>query len=393
MKGKCIKHILGMALAAFLLMLGISPPGQALRTQMAETERVCREAPAGGSDSEAAEAFEEAESAFRLTEFFPAGRESGTDDAEHPAADRILVPGGHSVGVALLTEGVIVVGASDLGTTPSPARIAGLKAGDRIISVNGTALESAAQLSLLMAPGAPCAFEIERDGNRFSMEIEPAADPRDGVCRLGAWVRDSTAGIGTLSFYDPASGTFGALGHAIADVDTGVMLPVGSGGIYESDVVDVNRGSSGEPGELLGEFFEAETQLGEIAINTSCGIFGTADEPIENPLYPEGLPAAARNEVHTGTAQLLTTLTEGEITAYACEITKINDRSGRDERSMVIEITDEDLLAETGGIVQGMSGSPIIQDGKLVGAVTHVLVNSPDTGYGIFIENMLEAAS
>ena len=306
--------------------------------------------------------------------------------------EKTLVPGGHSVGVALLTEGVIVVGVSDLGAVASPARLAGLRPGDRIVSYNGIKIESASQLAEQLTSSAPGAFEIVRSGERMRLKIAPAKDPRDGVFRLGAWVRDSTAGIGTLSFYDPETGQFGALGHAIADVDTGVTLPVGYGGIYESSVVDVNKGRQGAPGELLGQFFDRDAQLGEILSNTDCGIFGTADAAFANPLYPDGLPVCTRADVHTGPAELLTTLTDGEITAYDCEIVKLNQQDAASARSMVIQITDEALLSQTGGIVQGMSGSPIIQDGRIVGAVTHVLVNDPARGYGILIESMLDAA-
>ena len=206
-------------------------------------------------------------------------------------------------------------------------------------------------------------------------------------------MRDSTAGIGTLSFYDPDDGGFGALGHAITDVDTGIVLPVGYGGIYESSVVDVNKGKSGEPGELLGQFFDAETQLGEVERNTDFGIFGTTNEAVENPLYPDGLPVGTRADVHVGPAQILTTLVDGEIRAYDCEIVKLTRQDEPSTRSMVIKITDEELLETTGGIVQGMSGSPIIQDGLIVGAVTHVFINDPAQGYGVYIEWMLDAAA
>ena len=182
------------------------------------------------------------------------------------------------------------------------------------------------------------------------------------------------------------------LGHAITDVDTGIVLPVGYGGIYESAVVDIEKGKSGEPGELLGQFFDAETQLGEVTDNTDFGIFGTTNEEIVNPLYPDGLPVGTRGDIHTGPAQLLTTLVDGEICAYDCEIVKLSDQDAPATRSMVIKVTDEALLQATGGIVQGMSGSPIVQNSKLVGAVTHVFINDPTQGYGIYIEWMLDAA-
>ena len=329
----------------------------------------------------------EATLTYRLLGLIPVKTVAVTVETE-----RTLVPGGQSVGVALLTEGVVVVGSSDVGKTPSPAYKAGIRAGDRIVRVGDTPVTGSEQLRSLIAEGGEAVLEIARGEETMVVSVEPALDPADGAYRLGAWVRDSTAGIGTLSFYDPESGAFGALGHAITDVDTGIVLPVGYGGIYESSVVDISKGKSGEPGELLGQFFDAETQLGEVTSNTDYGIFGTMNEEVANPLYPDGLPVGTRADVHTGPAQLLTTLADGEVRAYDCEIVKLNDQSAPATRSMVIKVTDEELLQATGGIVQGMSGSPIVQDGKLVGAITHVFINDPTQGYGVYIEWMLDAA-
>ncbi len=308
--------------------------------------------------------------------------------------ERILIPGGTPVGVAIRTEGVLVVGASDLGgATVSPAREAGLQPGDLICEVDGVPVEGSSHLSSLIAPGRPVILTIQRSGSAFSVPLSPVLDPRDGVYRLGAWVRDSTAGVGTLSFYDPATERFGALGHAITDVDTGQVLDVRNGEIVQSCIVEIRKGEIGEPGELVGQFGSASEALGQIEINGVCGIYGSAYQPIRNPLYPNGLPIAARDEIRTGPAQILTTLNDEGVRAYDCEITKIARQSSSLQRSMMLTVTDAELLSQTGGIVQGMSGSPIIQDGKLVGAVTHVLVNDPTRGYGIFIENMLDAAS
>lgn len=335
----------------------------------------------------AGDAAGEATVEYRLLGLIPVKTVSVTVEAE-----RTLVPGGQSVGVALMTEGVIVVGSSDIGSTPSPARLAGIRAGDRIVRVNDTDVTSADQLRALVSEGGEALVEIARGDETLVVTVEPVLDVSDGAYRLGAWVRDSTAGIGTLSFYDPESGAFGALGHAITDVDTGIVLPVGYGGIYESSVVDINKGKSGEPGELLGSFFDAETQLGTVEKNTDYGIFGTMQGEVENPLYPEGVPVGTRADVHVGSAQLLTTLVDGQIRAYDCEIVKLTEQNTPATRSMVVKVTDEELLNATGGIVQGMSGSPILQDGRLVGAVTHVFINDPTQGYGIYIEWMLDAA-
>ena len=329
----------------------------------------------------------EATLTYRLLGLIPVKTVSVTVETE-----RTLIPGGQSVGVALLTEGVVVVGSSDVGKTPSPAYEAGIRAGDRIVRVGGTPITGTEQLQALIAAGGEAILEVARGDETMVVSVEPALDPADGTYRLGAWVRDSTAGIGTLSFYDPEDGSFGALGHAITDVDTGIVLPVGYGGIYESSVVDISKGKSGEPGELLGQFFDAETQLGEVTSNTDFGIFGTANEAVANPLYPDGLPVGTRADIHEGQAQLLTTLVDGEVRAYDCEIVKLNGQDAPATRSMVIKVTDEALLQATGGIVQGRSGSPIVQDGKLVGAVTHVFINDPAQGYGVYIEWMLDAA-
>jgi len=175
-------------------------------------------------------------------------------------------------------------------------------------------------------------------------------------------------------------------------VDTGVVMPVGEGAVYENAVVDITPGLQGAPGELTGDFFVTGRDFGNVTVNSDAGIFGKSRRYVENSLYPEGLPVAAPGEVQEGPATLITTLSDGRLHEYGCEILRINPRPDENTRSMVIRITDPALIEKTGGIVQGMSGSPIIQDGKLVGAVTHVLVNDPTRGYGIFIENMLEAA-
>ena len=210
---------------------------------------------------------------------------------------------------------------------------------------------------------------------------------------MGVWVRQSTAGVGTLTFYDPESHGYGALGHAITDVDTGIAFPVGEGAVYENEVVQITRGAEGRPGELTGAFFEQEVVLGEIERNTDYGIFGGAEDALtDGALYPEGLPVGTRSDIHTGSAQILTTLDGGKVEAFDCEIEKLYDQSEPATRSMVVRITDPELLERTGGIVQGMSGSPILQDGRIVGAVTHVFVSDPTRGYGVYIEWMLDAA-
>lgn len=305
--------------------------------------------------------------------------------------ERVLMPGGQSVGIAIDTEGVIVVGASDLGSTPSPIRAAGIRTGDIIKRVNGAPVSSAEALSEMVDGGEALTLEVVRGDEAMTKAVTPALDGRDGCWRLGAWVRDSTAGVGTLTFSDPETGLFGALGHAITDVDTSVTMPVGAGELYENRVVDISPSTQGAPGELTGDFVFHPTAIGTVERNTGRGVFGSIDAPNVSALYPEGLPTAPKSAIHTGPATLLTTLDGGSVGEYRCEIVRLNDGT-RDMRDMVIRVTDPVLIGKTGGIVQGMSGSPIIQDGRLIGAVTHVMVNDPAMGYGISIESMLESA-
>ena len=306
--------------------------------------------------------------------------------------EKVLVPGGQSVGVAMTTGSVLVVGSSDLGKTPSPARLAGLKSGDVIQSVDGAELNGAAQLSACLADGETAHLKVLRGKNVVECDVTPVRDERDGSYRLGAWVRDSTAGVGTLTFYDPQTRAYGALGHAITDVDTGVVMPVGEGGIYKNGVVDVKPSSAGKPGELAGDFLGRTEALGSVTVNSEYGIYGQVSGPISRGLYPEGLPVAGRGQIHAGPATLLTTLDGETVREYACEVVRLSGASEPAARAMVIRVTDPELLEKAGGIVQGMSGSPLIQDGHIIGAVTHVMVNDPAMGYGICIDTMLETA-
>jgi len=301
------------------------------------------------------------------------------------ARAQTLVPGGQSIGVALRTGGVVVIGASDVGASPSPARLAGIKGGDVIVGIDGVQPFSAADVTALLHEGS-CLVTYMRNGEEKEVLLTPVYS--EGVYRLGAWVRDGAAGIGTLTFYDPATGRFGALGHPVTDADTGIVLPLSEGTIYENTIVGIEKGKNGRPGEILGSFYEGKA-LGDTDINCTSGIFGEADMPLDS-IYPS-IETAPAESVRTGSARILTTVDENGLTEFDCEITRV-DMDAEDGRSFTLHITDDELIDITGGIVQGMSGSPVIQDGKLVGAVTHVLVDDPTRGYGIFIEKMLEAA-
>ena len=326
---------------------------------------------------------------FRLMGVVPV--KTVTVTVEQP---RRLIPGGRSLGVALETDGVVVVGSSGLGKEDSPAHAAGIRPGDVIQTIDGQPVHGAQMLTEALADGEAVTVGVLREGEKLSFEVLPGTDPRDGVRKLGVWVRENTAGVGTLTYYDPESGEYGALGHAVTDVDTGVVFPVGQGAVYQNEVVHITPGEQNAPGELTGGFFEDEIVLGGIDKNTDFGVFGSAQRSLaDGGLYPEGLPVGRRGEIHTGSAQILSTIDGGAVKAYDCEIEKLYSQNRPQTRSMILRITDPELLDKTGGIVQGMSGSPIVQDGKIVGAVTHVFVSDPSRGYGVYIEWMLDAAA
>ncbi len=308
---------------------------------------------------------------------------------------KFIVPGGCSVGVTMFTKGALVVGVSDIvtntGEAYNPCKEAGLQPGDVVEKAAGETIKSKEHLSELVerAKGAPIELEITRKGHKLKLSIIPILDNQDGRYRLGFWARDSTAGVGTMTFYDPATGRYGALGHAITDLDTKERLQLKNGELVQSNIVDVRHGSKGTPGELKGSFENARKKLGTIEKNTEFGIFGKLHKPYKNPIYAEPLPVAAQDEVRIGPAEILTTINAGT-KAFKCEIERISPQSRPSPKGMIVRITDAELLGATGGIVQGMSGSPIVQDGRIIGAVTHVFVNDPTRGYGMFIEWMLE---
>lgn len=295
---------------------------------------------------------------------------------------RMLVPVGHTVGIKLFSRGVLVVKLSEGGT---PARTCGLRTGDVIVQCGGTAVTSTEQFqSLLQEQGAKGSADllVNRGGDRVTLSVEPSQNDQ-GVYCIGAWIRDSMAGIGTMTYYDPDTGAFGALGHGITDTDTALLMPFSNGAVLPSTVKAVKRGEVGSAGELRGDF-DLTQDLGTLYANTSSGIFGTLEEAPEEGAVPVGAALP-------GPAVIRANVQGDEVREYDAEILKVVSGSA-DGRDLVLAVTDPELLEVTGGIVQGMSGSPILQDGKIVGAVTHVLLNNPQRGYGILIENMLEAA-
>ena len=305
-----------------------------------------------------------------------------------------LVPVGESTGIKLKSDGVIVVGLTEVnGTdgTASPAQAAGLKKGDIIEQIDGVKLHAGTELVKLVedSGGKTMAFHVKRGESVLRLEVTPMK-AQEGGYKVGILVRDSLMGIGTITFYEPKSGVYGALGHGISDPDSDSLIPIADGTLIPSDVTDVTKGEAGTPGELHGAF-EADEKSGTVEKNADTGIYGhLCGTDLCNG--KEALPICKSGDIKTGDAQILSTVCKGDAKHYDIKILKITEGGGKDHKDMLIQVTDPDLLAITGGIVQGMSGSPIIQDGKLVGAVTHVLVNDPTRGYGIFIENMLEAA-
>ena len=307
------------------------------------------------------------------------------------AADggRTLVPVGHTIGIKLFSEGVVVVGLAEVESgdgTAAPGAACGLKVGDVIEEANGSAVESSEQFAAMLQCGGTVELGVSRDGADLILAAEPALGP-DGTYRLGAWIRDSMAGIGTVTFYDPATGAFGALGHGITDSDTGLLMPLGDGAVMDASVKAVKKGASGDPGELRGSFNLTE-DMGTLWANTDRGIFGVLDRC--DFTLGQAVPVASAGQVHTGPAVILSNISGDAVETFDVELVRVVEGSGT--QNLLIQVTDPELIARTGGIVQGMSGSPILQGGQLVGAVTHVMIDDPTKGYGILIENMLEQA-
>ena len=302
-----------------------------------------------------------------------------------------LVPSGKAVGVKLYTDGILVIGTSQINNEENqsvcPARKSSIRANDVIEKVNGNAIKSIEELSEAVNENPDSVtLTIRRDSSRFDVCVTPVKDS-DGTPRLGLWVRDSTAGIGTVTFINPQNRSFGALGHGICDVDTGNILSVKSANILNCTSLTAIKGKRGAPGELGGVF--GSDILGNVTLNTGHGIFGTLSEKFS--FTPsDAIPVCPPSQVTESEAYILSDIDQKGIQKYSINIKKSAPKSK--DKGIVFEVTDKNLIDKTGGIIQGMSGSPIIQDGKFVGAVTHVFVNDPTRGYGIFIENMLAEA-
>ena len=310
------------------------------------------------------------------------------------ASPATLVPVGRAVGIKLFSDGVVVVGTSDIATEAgnvNPAKDCGLKEGDIITHINSTEVDTIEEVSALLQEleGEPMSIRAIRDERQVQLTATAALCASDGAYKLGAWIRDSMAGIGTVTFYCPDTGAFGALGHGINDMDTALLMPLESGSILPATVAGVEKGKSGSPGQLKG-VFDTSSTLGLLSANTSGGVFGT----MTDSHWADGEPVevAQRNEVKAGTASILCNIADDRVEEYEVQIVKVFPESESDCRDYLVKVTDQRLLDATGGIVQGMSGSPILQNGKIVGAVTHVLVDDPTSGYGIYVGRMLRSS-
>jgi stage IV sporulation protein B len=309
---------------------------------------------------------------------------------------RKIIPGGQSIGVALYTKGALIVGTSEIkindNQSRNPAKEAGLLPGDIIIRINDEKIANANDLSTKVNQknSHQVSVGILRDQKRLEIDVEAAKDNNDNRYKLGVWVRDSTAGVGTLTFIDPSNSTYGGLGHAITDIDTGQVLSIEKGEILQSQILEIIKAENGKPGELKGYFGPENEKIGTITLNTRCGIFGEIYDIRQFEQQNEAVYVGHKQDVKLGAAYILATIDDSGINKYSCDIIDISNQIGGETKSFVIKITDNDLMESTGGIVQGMSGSPIIQDGKLIGAVTHVFVNDPSKGYGIYLDSMME---
>ncbi len=297
---------------------------------------------------------------------------------------------GTPFGVKLLTKGVMVISTSDVqtnGKTCSPATDCGIKVGDVILCVEGEKVISNSHIASIInkSGGKQLSVKILRNDTEIQITLTPQKSDIDGEYKAGIWVRDSSAGIGTATFYDKNTKMLAGLGHGICDSDTGEIMPLSSGEIVDVTILGLNRGASGKPGEIIGTF-ASHIGFGELVKNSQTGVYGKLTRTCKGQDYLLGL----KQEIKTGKAYIFSTLENDKCEKYEIEIEKVNLSNNNPTKNMIIRVTDKRLLEKTGGIIQGMSGSPIIQDDKLIGAVTHVFVNDPTKGYAIFAENMYE---
>ncbi|WP_128104508.1 SpoIVB peptidase [Paenibacillus sp. DCT19] len=314
--------------------------------------------------------------------------------------DLRVVPGGQTIGVKVKSAGILVVGhhliRAGQDQRVSPGEDAGIKLGDLITHMDGKRLDGVGGVAEAVERAGKSKKGIDvvlkRGEETVKTRLTPAYDAEDQTWRLGLYIRDSAAGVGTLTFYAPDQGVYGALGHVITDMNTQTSIVVGSGQIVQSNVTSISKSESGDPGEKRAHFLKESKILGNIERNTAFGIFGKMSNNPDHSLYSKGIPVAFSREVKEGPAEILTVVEGQQVERYSIDIVHVADQSEPATKGLVLRITDPKLIEKTGGIVQGMSGSPIVQNGKLIGAVTHVFVNDPKSGYGCFIEWMLQDA-
>ena len=310
----------------------------------------------------------------------------------HTVEKQEVLVSGSPVGIYMETKGVLVIDSGEItdreGIRRTPAEHI-IQSGDYICEIDGKVLTGKRQLMQLVREnqGEPMELQVIRHQETIKLEMTPV-ETEDGSYKLGIWVRDNIQGIGTLTYVEP-NGTFGALGHGISDADTGERLEISDGDLYRADILSIRKGTAGTPGELRGVInYREENRIGTICGNSQYGIRGQM-EPGKYTESMKKIPTGLKQEIQTGKAEIRCDIGDG-IREYQCEILEIDSNARDTNKCFVLRITDDDLLSRTGGIVQGMSGSPVLQNGKLIGAITHVFVNDPTKGYGIFIENKME---
>ncbi len=310
-----------------------------------------------------------------------------------------LMPGGQSIGVLLHAEGVLVIDHAEVvgrDSRYSPAKEAGIKRGDVLVAINGISVKSKKHASQLIHQFGKrerkMTVTVKRGGRTLDIEVPAVYDIQREVYLIGLWIKDSAAGVGTLTFYDAETRKYAALGHVIADARSEEPILVKDGKIVEANIVGVDKGKKGEPGEKIGQFSDSSAELGSIEDNGPFGIVGQLAREPDNPLFEKPLPVALASHVEPGPAEIITVVDGKTPKAYEAKIERVINQRTPSAKGMVVKVTDAALLEATGGIVQGMSGSPIVQEGRLVGAITHVFVNDPRRGYGVFAEWMVEQA-
>ena len=319
-------------------------------------------------------------------------------EAVQVVSERVLVPGGQSVGIRMNVKGVLVVGLEEIETREgivSPGYMAGLQIGDMITSINGEPVVYASDVAEIVnrdsAGGLPPKYNLKvlRKEEELNIDVSPVKEIESGDYKIGIWVKEKIAGIGTLTFYDPQNNVFAALGHGIYENQTGTLLEAAEGQLLRTEVKSIKEGQAGEPGEIRGIFYGNEDPIGSVVKNSGFGVYSEGED-FKDFQLAQPMVMGRQEQVENGDAYILTTIDGDKVERFDIKITKVNKQREPDSKSMEIEVVDEKLLNYSGGIVQGMSGSPIIQNNKIIGAVTHVFVNNPTKGYGIFVEWMVD---